>query len=152
MAIYEDDTNPPTTILAAFFGYLVSTVIAVGGVVVLFQEKHKILSALRSANARSGGNLTQAQIGHAATVAQAVGIAVLIVIALIYLVLAFRLKAGRNWARITLTVITILQAISLVTAQGTILSYISTIVAVIALLASYLPESNAYLRRVRSSR
>jgi len=144
--------NPPGTILAAFFGYLVSTVAAFVSAGVLLGYRQNIVDALRTSNTQSGGKLTEQQIEHTAAIGQAVGVAVVVVIALLYLLLAFKLKAGRNWARIVLTVITLLQVASLLTTEGTTVSYVSCAVAVVALVASYLPPSNAYVTRVKQSR
>ena len=139
----------PTTINLAFLGYLVSTVAALVGAVLVVGARQQFLSALRTADAQSGGRLTETQLQQAVTVFQAVGIGVLVVLAAIYLLLAFRLRAGRNWARVVLTIILALQLISLATVHGTFVSYISAGAALIATVLAYLPASNEYLRPAR---
>ena len=141
--------NPPTTITLAFFGYLLSTVAALVGAVFVIGARQQFLSALRTADAHSSVRLTEAQLAQAVTVFQAIGIVVLVVIAAIYLLLAFRLRAGRNWARVVLTIIVALQLISLAAVHGTFVSYISAGAALIATVLAYLPASNAYLRPAR---
>ncbi|WIX75046.1 hypothetical protein QRX50_26220 [Amycolatopsis carbonis] len=143
----EYDNRAPSTVLGAFWLYLVSTVVAIAGAVVLVADKQTIVDAIRTAGR---GQLTDPQIQQAANVGLWVAVAVAVVIALIYLWLAFKLKAGRNWARITLTILTLLQIVSLVAGRGgTVLGYLSAGAAVVALVLAFLPPSNAYLSASR---
>jgi hypothetical protein len=152
MITRTDNPTPPATITAAFFGYLVSTVSALAGAGVVFASKQTFLATLRTAAARQGSHQTEAQLEHAASLAQLAGGVVLVVIAAIYLLLAFRLRAGRNWARVVLTIIVVLQVVSLVTVHGTAVNYVSTGIAIIAMVLSYLPASNEYVRLVKRVR
>jgi len=131
--------------VAAFFGYLVSTISALVGAGLLLGYRDELAEALRTASPR----LTEDQIQHSATLGQAFGIAVLVVLALLYLFLSFKLKAGRNWARIVLTIVTLLQVASLAATSGTAVNYVSTAISVLALVLSYLPPSNAYVTQVK---
>jgi hypothetical protein len=79
-------------------------------------------------------------------------VVIALLFALVYLWLAFKLRAGRNWARITLTVLTALQVISLTAGQGTIIGYLSVLVAVVGLVSAYLGASNQYINAVKQSR
>ncbi|MEV4599855.1 hypothetical protein AB0K15_20955 [Amycolatopsis sp. NPDC049253] len=143
----EYDNRAPGTVLGAFWLYLVSTVVAIVGVVVLVTNKQTIVDAIGNADR---GRLTDAQIRQAANVGLWVAVAIAVVIALIYLWLAFKLKAGRNWARITLAILTLLQIASLVAGRGgTALGYLSAAAAVVALVLAFLPPSNAYLSAAR---
>ena len=152
MTTRDRSATRPVTITVALAGYLVSTLSALVSAIVLGGYHDQIVDTLRTADARSGNRLTGAQLDHAATVLQAAGITVLLVIAAVYLLLAFRLRAGRNWARIVLTVITLFQIVSLIVARGTVLSYVSAAIAVIALVSAYLPASNDYIRQVKQAR
>jgi hypothetical protein len=144
--------NPPGTLVAAFFGYLVSTVSALVGAGLLLGYRDELADALRTGMNNGGAHLTEDQIQRSATVAQAIGIGVLVVLALLYLLLSFKLKAGRNWARIVLTVVTLLQVASLLATSGTPVNYVSTAISVLALVLSYLPPSNAYVTQVKHNR
>jgi hypothetical protein len=146
MATTTNTTSPPGTIIAAFFGFLVSTVAALTTGAVLLGSRQEFADALRAANQQSGQAMTEEQLQRATIVGQAFAIGVVVVIALIYLWLSFKLKAGRNWARVVLTVITLLQVASLFVTQGnTTIGYVSCAAAVVALVLSYLPASNAYI-------
>lgn len=140
--------NPPGTMVAAFFGYLVSTVSALVGAGLLLGYRDELAAALRTA----GTHLTEDEVQRSATVGQAFGVTVLVVLAVLYLFLSFKLKAGRNWARIALTIVTLLQVASLVATSGTDVNYVSTGISVIALILSYLPASNAYVTQVKHGR
>ncbi|MEV6825025.1 hypothetical protein [Amycolatopsis sp. NPDC051102] len=137
--------NPPSTIIAAFFGFLVSTVSAIAGGLLVLSARDEIAATLR----RTNPTLTPEQLDRLTLFAQAVPVAIAVVIALVYLWLSFKLKAGRNWARVTLTVFTLLQAASLVTTEPSWAGYLSCGVAVVATVLSYLSPSNHYFARVR---
>lgn len=145
--------TPPTTIIAAFFGFLASTVTALVTGGILLGSRPELTEALRESARTSGTPMTEEQLQRSVTLAQAVAIGVVALVALIYLWLSFKLKAGRNWARVVLTVVTLLQAASLFATEGnTTIGYASCAVAVVALVLSYLPPSNAYIAHVKQSR
>ncbi|WP_410632945.1 hypothetical protein [Amycolatopsis sp. cmx-4-83] len=137
--------NPPSTIIAAFFGFLVSTVSAIAGGLLVLSARDEIAAALRRANPA----MPQDQLDRLTLVGQAVPVAIAVVIALVYLWLSFKLKAGRNWARVTLTVFTLLQAASLLTTEPSWAGYLSCGVAVVATVLSYLAPSNRYIAGIR---
>ncbi|MCG8926389.1 hypothetical protein [Lentzea sp. CC55] len=135
-------TTPPSTVIAAFVGFLVSCVFAVTSAGVLVGTHDDLVEALRS----SGTSMTEEQLQSAATFTQVLVASIAVVIALVQLWLAFKLRSGRNWARILLTVFTVFQIGSLFIGQGaaTLPAYGGALVAALAVVASYLPASNAY--------
>lgn len=136
--------TPPGTIVAAFFGFLVSTVVAFAGAGMIASAREEITGALRAGDP----GLTDEQLHRTTTVTQAVTIAIAVLIGLFYLWLAFKLKAGRNWARVVLTIVTLLQVASLFVAQGdSVAGYAGCAVSVVALVLSYLPPSDAYIKQ-----
>jgi ABC-type uncharacterized transport system permease subunit len=139
----------PTTITTSFYCYLASTVVSVVSALLLLGSKDTIADRLRSSNT---SGLTENQINQAAQIGLVIAVVVALLFALIYLWLAFKLRAGRNWARITLTVLTALQVISLATGQGTAVGYVSVLVAVIGLVFAFLGQSNEYINAVKRSR
>ncbi|MFT7834541.1 hypothetical protein Q5530_00135 [Saccharothrix sp. BKS2] len=146
MTTTQDTTAPPATLVAAFFGFLVSAVSALAGGLVVLGMEAELADAVR----RSNPGFTEDQVGSAVTLGQATVLGTAVLIALVYLWLSFKLKAGRNWARVTLTVFTALQVAAVVTGDGnTWVGYASAAVAVLALVLSYLPSSSAHFRRAR---
>ncbi|GGP75463.1 hypothetical protein [Saccharothrix coeruleofusca] len=141
-------TSPPATIIAAFFGFLFSTVTAFAGVAFLLGARQELVDAVRTANPE----MTAEQAEQATTVTMAFSAGVMVLVGLVYLWLSFKLKAGRNWARVVLTVITLLQLAAVLTDQGTTaFGYVSCAIAVAALVLSYLPASNTYIAEVKRS-
>jgi hypothetical protein len=130
----------PTTVQASFWLWVVTVVISLVGAVVGFTQRDAALAALRSANVQ---NLTDAQIQAAVTLGLAVAAVFAIVFAGLYLLFAFKARAGRNWARITLTVLTVLRLLSLI-AGSNLLAVISVVVAVVAVVLLFLPASNQF--------
>ncbi|WP_236792590.1 hypothetical protein [Amycolatopsis sp. GM8] len=140
----------PQTITVAFYCYLLSTVVGIVSALLSLGNKDQIADALRRSNT---SNLTESQIQDAASVALVVAVVIAALIALIYLWLAFKLRAGRNWARIVLTVITALQVISLATGRtNDVVGYIALVIAVIGLVFAWLGASNEYIQAVKRSR
>ncbi|MEV6896619.1 hypothetical protein [Amycolatopsis sp. NPDC051372] len=149
----EDSTPPsfsgepprpavPNTITVAFWAFVASTVIGIVAALLLFGQKDDLVDAAR----RTNPNLDQAQLDQAANIALVVAVVIAVLIALLYLLFAVKLRAGRNWARIVLTVLTALQVLSLITGNGgTWLSYLSALAAVIGVVFSFVGDSNTYI-------
>ncbi|WP_199443764.1 hypothetical protein [Umezawaea beigongshangensis] len=145
MTTSQDRIAPPSTVVGAFSGFLFSSVSAVGALAMLVGSHQQVVDALRA----SGTTLTEEQLQTAATTTLAVAAGIALVIALVEMWLAFKLRAGRNWARIALTVLTLIQVASLVTGEATLAGYAGAAVAVLAVVFSYLPPSNAYFASVK---
>ncbi|HUQ56953.1 hypothetical protein [Lentzea sp.] len=143
-------TLPPSTVNAAFAGFLVSCVFAVTSIGVLVGTHDDLVNALRA----SGTQMTEEQLQSAATFTQVTFASIALVIALVQLWLAFKLRSGRNWARILLTVFTVVQVASLFIGEGTatLPAYGGALVAALAVVASWLPASNAYFETVKQAR
>ncbi|WP_116203127.1 hypothetical protein [Amycolatopsis circi] len=142
----------PGTITGAFWAFVAATLVGVVGGVLLFFSRDSLVDAMRSANGQNGTRLTDAQIDQAATFGIAIGAVIALVVALLHLLFAFKLRAGRNWARIVLTVLTALQVVSLLFGQGTILGYISAVCGVVGVVLSFLPESSRYIAAAKTIR
>jgi hypothetical protein len=145
--------HPPSTIVAAFWGYVIAAIAGLLGGVIVLGSKQAIVDALREANAQNGGKLTEAQIEQFANVGIVAALVIAVIIALLYVLFAFKFKAGRNWARILLTVIAAFALFSLLIGPGgNPVGFIGELAAVIAAVLSYLPASNAYFAAVKAGR
>lgn len=138
----------PAVITGAFWAFVAATLVGLAGAVFLFFAHDTLADAMRRANGQNSARLTDAQIDQAVTI----GIVVGVVIALLRLLFAFKLRAGRNWARIVLTVLTALQVISLLAGQSTVIGYVSTGLAVLGVVLSFLPEANQYIAAAKAPR
>ncbi|TNC23575.1 hypothetical protein [Amycolatopsis alkalitolerans] len=143
-------TAVPSTITTAFYCYLASTVIGIVSGLLVPGNQGEIADALRRANT---AHLTESQIQDAARIAVISAVVIALLISLIYLWLAFKLRAGRNWARITLTVLTVLQVILLASGRGgSVVGYLALLLAVAGLVFAWLGASSQYIQTVKASR
>ncbi|UOZ07120.1 hypothetical protein [Amycolatopsis sp. WQ 127309] len=142
----------PSTIEASFWAFIASTVVSLIGGILVFGNRDALTTATRDASRQNGTGLTEAQIDQAVTIGLVVAVVIAVVIALLYLLFAFKLRAGRNWARIVLTVITVLQVLSVLVGQSTWVTYVSVLAAVVGVVFSFLAPSSAYINARKAVR
>ena len=140
----------PGTIEGAFWSFIASTVIGLVGGFLIFANRDTLVDTMRDASRRAGNGLTDAQIDQAVNITMIVAVVIAVIIAALYLLFAFKLRAGRNWARIVLTVITALQLLSVLAGQSTVLGYVAVLAAVIGVVLSFLTPSNNYIAAVKA--
>ncbi|MBT1672810.1 hypothetical protein [Curtobacterium flaccumfaciens] len=126
-------SSRPTSVTVAFVIWLV---------VVLANILHGII------------NLTS---GSSADVADSVGTAPLVggaifafILAVIELIIVFKMRDGRNWARIVLTVLAVLQLIGVgvgAASGGNAFGWIGGVAVLIATILMYVGGANGYFRR-----
>jgi predicted membrane channel-forming protein YqfA (hemolysin III family) len=149
VTVTESKVPPPGTITASFWLYLIGAVVGIIGGILVFSDKQRIIDAVHKSNP----NLTDAQLHDTANVATVIALAFAIIAFLLYLLFAAKLRSGRNWARIVLTILVILNVLSLVTNKGTMgVEYVGTVLSVIATILAYLPASNAYIKATKARR
>lgn len=134
----------PSTVDGAFWAFIASTVIGLVGGLLIFGNRDAIADVLRQSNRQSGGGLTESQIDQATSFAMTTAVVIAVIIAALYLLFAFKLRAGRNWARIVLTVLTALQLLSLLVGQSTIVAYVGVLAAAVGVALSFMAPSNAF--------
>ncbi|WP_410641121.1 hypothetical protein [Amycolatopsis sp. lyj-346] len=142
----------PGTVEGAFWAFIAAPVIGLIGSLLIFGNRDKIASAMRDTDRQRGGNLTEAQLDQAVNVTMITAVVIAVIIAGLYLLFAFKLRAGRNWARIVLTVLAALQLLSVLTGQSTIGSYVAVLAAVVGVVLSYTGPSNAYFAAAKAQR
>jgi hypothetical protein len=135
----------PGTIEGAFWAFIAAPVIGLIGGLLIFADRDKIAATMRDTNRQRNGTLTDAQIDQAVNVTMITAVVIAVIIAGLYLLFAFKLRAGRNWARIVLTVLAALQLLSVLTGQSTIGGYVAVLAAVVGVVLSFTGPSNAYL-------
>ncbi|WP_243789603.1 hypothetical protein [Saccharopolyspora gloriosae] len=75
-----------------------------------------------------------------------------VVTLLIYGWLSLKLRTGRNWARIVLTVFAVLNALALFGPAADAASYVGVALSTVGVVLSFLPDSNRYVVDVKASR
>jgi len=142
----------PNAIEGAFWAFIASTVISLLGGILVFGNRDSLADATRKATQQGGSALTEAQVDQLVTVGIVAALVIAVVIALLYLLFAFKLRAGRNWARIVLTVITALQLLSILVGESTWAGYVSVLAAVVGVVLSFMAPSNAYFNAAKTIR
>lgn len=137
----------PATVTGSFWAFVATAVIGVVDALLAAGRRQAFVDAARHATP----SLTDAQIQQAATFAIAAGMVFTAIISLLYLLFAFKVRAGRNWARIVLVIGTVLRAIPLATGNASVTTYLATAVAVVGVVLFFLPASNEYFAAVKGS-
>ena len=128
----------PTTVTASFFTWLLAT--ALGVVTAVFSFV-------------SAGNVVAE--GDATTTANFFGITyvfaglLVLVLTAIQAVVVWRMRVGRNWARVVLTVLAVLQVVNAIFSLGLNLALgsIGIVLVVVATVLMWLPSANAFFGR-----
>ncbi|MBY0177560.1 MULTISPECIES: hypothetical protein [Curtobacterium] len=129
-------TGRPTPVTVSFILWLVTVVLGIIRGVLGF------IGAGSSPQVQAQAEGQGAAIGAAVTI----GAVFAIIIALVQLFIVFKMRDGRNWARIVLLVLAILQVLGIAAAFN-IVGTIGVIVVIIAAVLMFLPSSNAYFRK-----
>lgn len=142
--------TPPKEIVASFWCYIGGAVVVLLGGLLAIGQKQAILDALRSSNTT---NATEAQLEAAANLVVIIAIVISVVLTGLYVLFAYKLRAGRNWARVVLTVLAVLTLINLVSTRGgSAIGYIGELAVVVGCVLSYLPNSSGYFAAMKSAR
>lgn len=134
----------PAPVTLAFVFYLLSALAALAGVALLFTSSGK--QALR--NDLAGSASSTMSVDDLVNTTRIIAVVIAVVVFLLYLLFAVKMRAGRNWARIVLTVLTALSIVS--SFSGNLASarnwstWVGIILPVLAIILMFLPQSNAY--------
>jgi hypothetical protein len=137
----------PVTVVGAFWCFIATTVIGLVSAALIVLGKKSIEDAAHDANLPQGVDADR--VADASTIVVAV---LSVIIALLFVLFAIKLRAGRNWARIVLTVVTALDVVSILVNGGSVLGYVGLVAAVLGVVLSFTPASNAYFSRTRTAR
>ncbi|APU12556.1 MULTISPECIES: hypothetical protein [Actinoalloteichus] len=133
----------PREVTISFWIWIVTAVMIFSSVLSLFGQRDEIRAQTMQENQ---GNLTPEEVDQAVTLAFGLFFIVYLAVALLFTLFAFKAKAGRNWARIALAVVTGLNLVAFISGpnQGHVMSLVSILVSVAAVVLLYLPNSSAY--------
>ncbi|HJP76571.1 MAG TPA: hypothetical protein VJ914_20040 [Pseudonocardiaceae bacterium] len=135
------EPRPPVTVQVAFWIWIASAVLSLVFAVLIPRQKSAIVDALN--NAKPPG-IAPSQYAQYANTLVVTTIVTLVLFALLYVFFAYKVRVGRNWARLTLTVLLVIGFIYYAY-TGTLLSNgFGLLISVLALVLVYLPASNAY--------
>lgn len=134
MSASKSTHSRPATVTGAFIIWLITVLIGLASGVLL------LVSA--SAAIAQGAGATSTSASPAGFLVVSL---LTIAIALVQLFVVFKMRAGRNWARIVLTALAVLQIAGVV--AGDTGGWIGLAAAAVATVLMYFPASNAYFRR-----
>ncbi|MGH3438529.1 MAG: hypothetical protein ACRDRN_18925 [Sciscionella sp.] len=137
-----DRPTPPTNVLAAFWLCVVTGVVWIVHVLVFMPDRDMVTA---SAQRAEGGVLTPQQLHTVVTMAMVLVVVFTVVIAALCVFFAWKMRAGRIWARTTLTWIT---GVSIIVSVGGDF-WVGPVIAGLAVVAMYLPTSNAYFAAIK---
>jgi hypothetical protein len=141
--------RPPRELVISFWCYLAAATIALIDGLLYLGAKQAILNTLR-ANTKG---LTESQLQTAASTFVFLFVAIPVVIAGLYVLFAYKLRADRRWARTALTIVLVVQLLVVVfVLGGTPVIYLGVLAAIVGCVLSYLPKSKAYLASQRQLR
>jgi hypothetical protein len=141
--------QPPQAIMVSFWCFVGAAAIALLGGLLATGDKQAVLDQLRTTNPN---HLTESQLQSVASTAIVIAVVATVIIAGLYVLFAFKLRAGRNWARIVLTIVAVLDLLALVSGQGgAAIGYIGALAAIVGCVLSYLPNSSAYFAAVKAA-
>lgn len=151
--------TPPRTIQYAFWGWLVIAAIRIYGAVDAIatrQDTVDILNGANGANVPSGPRSTplpESQIQSAANFIVGTDVVVSLLFAALFVLFAFQLRAGRNWARILLIFAAIVDLLLFVQSGAySVLSILAALVSLTTIVLSYLRPSTDYVAQMREAR
>ena len=159
---YGQVTQPaaPGTVKGAFLIYLLAALLAALGIVL------SLTSSVWDDAIAAAGNDSGVSTQTLVNTAKIVTVVVSAILLALYLLFAFKMRAGRNWARVVLTVLSALSiassfsASASVTVNGNVYKSTSTqatgwigaALGIIAIVLMFLPASNAYFSASKAAR
>ncbi|GAA3684029.1 hypothetical protein GCM10022267_83580 [Lentzea roselyniae] len=107
-----------------------------------FTQRDTLLEEVRTRP--DAGQFSEAQLDTLVTTSLIVGVVIALVLAGLFVLFAFKARAGRNWARIILTILTVLGVLALAIGGFSVAGVVSTVMTVVAAVLLFLPASNQY--------
>lgn len=133
--------NRPTAVTVSFIAWLVATALGLATVVLLFVS----------------AGATQAVEGDSATsnffgITYIFAALLVLILTAVQAVVLFRMRAGRNWARVLLTVLAVLQIVNAVFSLGlnAVVSILGIVILIVATVTMWLPSANVYFGRQKT--
>jgi hypothetical protein len=147
-------TATPTTVTTAFWLYVASAVLSViGGIITIAtvgNSRAAILQQIQTNGTNLRGESVDTVVNAAIGVAIGFSVVTLIFWAITFVLFAFFMRRGANWARIVLTVLTALSLLNILTAFG--VGALQVVLAIVAVVLMWLRPSSAWFAAVRASK
>lgn len=141
--------QPPTQVVASFWILLVSAALRLVIVVITLASWNSVVNTLLQQPRPANTTLDQAR----STIHQylIVNLALDVVFALVYVLFAFMVRSGRNWARLTITVIVALFAIFGLLNGADLYTLISVLIELVAVGLLYMRPAKEFFAAVKAA-
>jgi hypothetical protein len=140
---------PPASLLTAVKVMYVGAALAVVHAVIYIVTS----SATKTAIEKKNPTLSASAVNTATTVGVAIGAITALIAAVLFIWIARKSQQGRNWARVTATVLfciailgTVYDAIAAAASLVRIFNYVDLVVGLVAIVLLWVPSSSAYFR------
>jgi hypothetical protein len=144
----------PRSVLWSYRLYLVAAILGVVGIVLSLVLLPATIdaatqSAIRAAQGQDTQGVDYAAVGRGIAIgATVLAVAIQVVLIVLTVVFARKMNQGRNWARIVLLVLAVLQLFGVLGAFG--VGALQFVLLVVAAILSFLPASNAWFRQQKA--
>ncbi|HEX3783874.1 MAG TPA: hypothetical protein VHX38_29780 [Pseudonocardiaceae bacterium] len=138
----EASPRPPVTVVVAFWVWIAAAVLVLVRVVLTLGQKNEIVNELRANPPKGIAASTYPQVAQTLIDVQ---VLLFVLAALFFVFFAYKVRAGRNWARLTITIVTVVGVVYTALYSG--LDWetgISLLISVIPVVLINLPPSTAY--------
>ncbi len=131
----------PKEVQISFWIWIAGAALSVISALLAFTQKDELAKTMRENPGTAG--MTPQEFDAAVNFGLIFAVAIGIVLAGLYVLFAFKARAGRNWARVVLTVLTALGLLSMLLSRS-LSGLPTTVISVVAVVLLYLPNSKAY--------
>jgi hypothetical protein len=143
----EPVRTPPTQVIASFWILIASAALRVVIVAITLASWQRLIDAqLRNP---LPANTTAAQARDAMQTYLTYNVVLDLVFGGLYVLFAYMIRKGRNWARLTMTAIVVLFGLFDVLGGTDGITLISVIIELVAVALLFMPASKAYFAKVR---
>ncbi|QTE28283.1 hypothetical protein [Pengzhenrongella sicca] len=146
---------PPADVLLSVKLWFASILVGlVGGILVFaLSDQTQAIADLRASNA---SGLTEDQIESAVTLGITIALVLAVVMLALQVFFVFKMRAGRNWARIVLAILGGLSILSSLTSLasamtvGSAINFVSLLLLIAAMVFMFRPTANAYFSQPKA--
>ncbi|MBW4715850.1 hypothetical protein [Saccharothrix obliqua] len=131
----------PKEVQISFWIWIAGAALSVLGSLLALTQRDAIAQVLRESPQSRG--LSPDEFDAAVTASILFAVVIGLVFAGLYVLFAFKARAGRNWARVVLTVLTALSLLALVTGAS-VSGLLTSLASVVAVVLLYMPNAKAY--------
>jgi hypothetical protein len=144
-------TRPPVPneVQISFWIWIAGAVLSILGALYSLTQRDQFAEALR--NTPQASQLSPEEFDAAVSASLLFAVVLGVVFAGLYILFALQMRAGKNWARVVLTVLTALSLVSMLFGAS-LLGLFTALISVVAVVMLYMPNAKAYFDAVKRAR